>query len=162
MARMKNTTPKKVTKKAEKVEKVEKKVKKVVVKAKAKEAAVVVDPVKRKRRSKPGKKALREIRALQKGTKLQFQKVPFVKVVREISQDLPINFHGKPIRFQAKALEALQHGVEDYLIKLFGDSYNMAIDVGNSQTLEPKHVDMTLKIRGARPMRDINAAQKEE
>ena len=60
--------------------------------------------------------ALREIRRYQKGTELLLRKLPFARLVREIAQDFKSD-----LRFQAKALEALQHATEDYAVGLFED-----------------------------------------
>ncbi|XP_076890859.1 histone H3-like centromeric protein CENH3 isoform X2 [Bidens hawaiensis] len=74
-------------------------------------------------RFKPGTKALREIRRLQKGTELLIPAAPFIRTVREIS-----NYMAPDVtRWQAEALQALQEAAEDYLIQLFEDSMLCAI-----------------------------------
>ena len=53
-------------------------------------------------RSRPRAVALREIRKLQKSTELLIRKKPFVRLVREIAQDI-----GGGWRFKPKAIAAL-------------------------------------------------------
>lgn len=65
-------------------------------------------------RYRPGTIALREIRKYQKSTDLLLRKMPFQRLVREIAQDFR-----SEIRFQAKAILALQEATESYIIGLF-------------------------------------------
>ena len=58
---------------------------------------------KKKRRHRPGKGALREIRKFQERTDLLIRKLPFGRLVREISLDF-----SPDLRFQSSAIEALQ------------------------------------------------------
>ena len=76
----------------------------------------------KKRRARPGTKALREIRQYQKSTDLLLRKLPFSRVVREIAQK-----YGGEIRFQAAALQALQVATEAHLVSLFEDSLSNTI-----------------------------------
>ena len=69
--------------------------------------------------------ALREIRRYQKSTELLIRKVPFQRLVREIT--LENDRHGKEWRFQSAALEALQEAAESYLVGLFTDANLCAI-----------------------------------
>lgn len=59
--------------------------------------------VKPKRRFRPGTLALREIRKYQKTTELLIQKLPFQRLVREITQKIDCT-----IRYKCDALSALQ------------------------------------------------------
>ena len=72
-----------------------------------------------KRRRRPGEGALREIRLLQRSTKLLLRKLPFARVVREIQTE----FTGVGYRWQAEALLALQEAAETYLVRTFEDAY---------------------------------------
>jgi histone H3 len=64
---------------------------------------------------------LREIRRYQKSTELLIRKLPFQRLVREISQEF------KPdLRFQSAALLALQEASESYLVGLFEGKYLVA------------------------------------
>ncbi|KAG8891746.1 centromeric DNA-binding histone H3-like protein cse4, partial [Tulasnella sp. 403] len=67
----------------------------------------------RRRRYRPGTRALREIREYQRSTGLLIRKLPFSRVVREIAMELvtdPDNEAG--LRWQSSALMALQEASE--------------------------------------------------
>lgn len=76
----------------------------------------------KKRRYRPGTKALKEIRKFQRTTDLLIRRLPFARLVRQICDD---HFAppGTQLRWQALAIEALQEAAEDYLVKLFEDTY---------------------------------------
>lgn len=63
------------------------------------------NPTGRKRRYRPGVKALREIRSYQKSTELLIPKLPFQRLLREIIQNMEQNMD---FRCQIAAVEALQ------------------------------------------------------
>ncbi len=67
-------------------------------------------------RTRPGLKALREIRKFQKSTDLLVRKLPFQRLVRALSQE-----KRSDLRFQSQALLALQEAVEAYMVGLFED-----------------------------------------
>lgn len=64
----------------------------------------------KKRRTRAGTAALRQIRHYQKNTQLLIPKLPFQRLVREIAQD-----YRDDLRFQRNALDALQEGAEAFL-----------------------------------------------
>ncbi|KAG6602809.1 histone H3 [Phytophthora cinnamomi] len=99
-----------------------------------------------KKRRKPGEAALREIRLLQRSTKLLLRKLPFARVVREIQTE----FTGVGYRWQAEALLALQEAAETYLVRTFEDANLCAIH-GKRVTLQVKDIQLSLRIRGIRP-----------
>ncbi|CAI5730990.1 unnamed protein product [Peronospora destructor] len=99
-----------------------------------------------KRRRKPGEAALREIRLLQRSTKLLLRKLPFARVIREIQTE----FTGVGYRWQAEALLALQEAAETYLVRVFEDANLCAIH-GKRVTLQVKDIQLSLRIRGIRP-----------
>ncbi|CAI5736917.1 unnamed protein product [Hyaloperonospora brassicae] len=99
-----------------------------------------------KRRRRPGEGALREIRLLQRSTKLLLRKLPFARVVREIQTE----FTGVGYRWQAEALLALQEAAETYLVRTFEDANLCAIH-GKRVTLQVKDIQLSLRIRGIRP-----------
>lgn len=74
----------------------------------------------KKRRARPGTRALREIRYYQRSTNLLIRKLPFSRLVREIA-----DIHRKDLRWQASALEALQMATEAYLVSLFEDALSI-------------------------------------
>jgi histone H3/H4 len=66
---------------------------------------------------------LNEIRKFQKGTNLLLRKLPFARVVKEITERFNDKSSKKyASRWQAVALEALQEASEAYLVQLFEDS----------------------------------------
>lgn len=71
----------------------------------------------KKRRCRPGTRALREIRKYQQSTDLLLLKLPFSRVVKEIA-----NRFKPDLRFQASALQALQVATEAHMVSLFEDS----------------------------------------
>jgi histone H3/H4 len=98
--------------------------------------------VKKSRRWRPGTVALREIRQYQRSTELLIRKLPFQRLVREITEHfrvclstffknkkIPIPHTQTEIRFQlqSSALQALQEVAEGYLVSVFEDTNLAAI-----------------------------------
>ncbi|EDR05558.1 uncharacterized protein LACBIDRAFT_185495 [Laccaria bicolor S238N-H82] len=96
---------------------------------------------KRPYRFRPGTVALREIRRYQKSTELLIRKLPFQRLVREIGE----NIRGD-LRFQAKAVLALQDASEAYLISVFEDVQAAAIHA-KRVTIQTKDVALAMKLR---------------
>ncbi|EGT34536.1 hypothetical protein CAEBREN_26317 [Caenorhabditis brenneri] len=100
------------------------------------------------RRYRPGTVALRDIRRYQRSTELLIRKLPFQRLVREISQELMID-----LRFQTSAVMALQEAAEAYLVGLFEDTNLCAIHA-KRVTIMPKDMRLARRIRGER---DLNS-----
>ena len=100
--------------------------------------------VKKPRRFRPGTVALREIRRYQKTTELLIRKMPFQRLVREISQDYKTD-----LRFQSSSIYALQEASEAYLVGLFEDTNLCAIHA-KRVTIMPKELQLARRIRGER------------
>lgn len=100
--------------------------------------------VKKTKRYHPGTVALREIRKYQKSTVLLLRKIPFQRLVREVAQDFR-----SELRFQSKAIEALQEASETYLVGLFEDTLLCAIHA-KRVTIFPKDLQLARRIRGER------------
>ena len=98
--------------------------------------------VKKPHRYRPGTVALREIRKYQKSTELLIRKLPFQRLVREISQGFKID-----LRFQSSAVIALQEASESYLVSLFEDTNLCAIHA-KRVTIMPKDMQLARRIRG--------------
>ncbi|XP_042292476.1 histone H3-like centromeric protein A [Thunnus thynnus] len=98
----------------------------------------------KKRRFRPGTKALMEIRKYQKSTDLLLRKGPFSRLVREVCQ----NFSREALRWQVYALLALQEAAEAFLVMLFSDANLCAIHA-KRVTLFPRDVQLARRIRGA-------------
>ena len=72
-------------------------------------------PSTKKPRYRPGTKALKEIRMLQKNTSLLIPKASFCRMVKDIIQSRVIS---KDFRIQPMALMALQEAAEAYIVGL--------------------------------------------
>lgn len=94
-----------------------------------------------KRRWKAGTVALREIRKQQNSTNLLLRKLPFQRLVREVSQDFKAD-----LRFQSTALAALQEAAEAHLVSVFEDSNLCAIH-GKRVTIMPKDMALARRLR---------------
>lgn len=90
-----------------------------------------VDGVKKKRkyRHRPGTVATREIRKYQLSTDTLIDKAPFVRLVREITEEI------KPgIRWQREAINAIQGSAEALIVQMFMDALNY-MQIGKRKTL---------------------------
>ena len=95
----------------------------------------------KKRRWRPGTKALREIRKYQKSTDLLLRKLPFQRLVREIAQD-----YKRDLRFQGVALLALQGAAEAYLTAVFKETQDLASGLCRKITISPAHLAKATQI----------------
>lgn len=100
--------------------------------------------IKKPHRFRPGTVALREIRRYQKSTEFLIRKLPFQRLVREITLDFKTD-----VRFQAAAMEALQECVESYLVGLFEDT-NLCALHAKRVTIMPKDMQLARRIRAER------------
>ena len=95
-------------------------------------------------RYRAGTAALKDIRHFQGSTALLIRKLPFQRVVREITQDYKTD-----LRFQLAAVLCLQEATEAYLVKLFDDANLCAIHT-RRVTIMPKDIQLARRIRGER------------
>ena len=93
---------------------------------------------------KAGTKALREIRFYQKSTMLLLRRIPFLHLIREVTQDYKTDIH-----FTAEAAYALQSTNEDYLVRLFNNTNLCAIHAKHI-TVMPKDIQLARRICGER------------
>ena len=93
-------------------------------------------------RYRPGAVALMQIRQYQRSTKLLLRVRPFQRLVRELSQDFKSD-----VRFQAKALLALQEASEAFVVELFEDTLLCAVHAKRI-TIFPKDMRLARRIRG--------------
>jgi histone H3/H4 len=103
---------------------------------------------KKKRRYRPGTKALMEIRRYQKSSDLLIRKLPFSRLVRQITKD---NFSkpGEDFRWQSTAVLALQEAAEAYLVGTLEDANLCAIHA-KRVTIYPKDMHLAKRIRGGK------------
>ena len=110
----------------------------------ARKSAPASGGVKKPHRYRPGTVALREIRRYQKSTDLLIRRLPFQRVVREIS----LHYKGN-LRFQSTSILALQEAAEAYHVGLFEDTNLCAIHA-KRVTIMPKDIQLSRRIRGER------------
>ena len=72
------------------------------------------------------------------------KKLPFQRLVREISQDFKTD-----LRFQGSSVLALQEASEAYIVGLFEDT-NLCALHAKRVTIMPKDVQLARRIRGER------------
>lgn len=108
-------------------------------------------PTRKKRKLKPGTKALREIRKYQKTTELLIPKMPFARLVREVANDFITSAYSglgsSGLRWKSTAVLALQEATEAYLIHLFEDANLCAIHA-KRVTLMQRDIQLARRIRG--------------
>ncbi|KAK7536500.1 histone H3 variant CENP-A [Phyllosticta citricarpa] len=97
-------------------------------------------------RYRPGTLALREIRRYQNSTDLLILKLPFARVVREVAQDMVAP--GMHLRWQSKAIEALQEAAEHFMTQLFEDTNLCAIHA-KRVTIMQKDIQLARRLRRA-------------
>ncbi|XP_062950303.1 histone H3.1t-like [Cynocephalus volans] len=103
----------------------------------ARKSAPATGGVMKPYRYRPGSVALREIRRYQKSSDLLVRKLPFQRLIREISQGFKTD-----LRFQMSAMMALQEACESYLVGLFADAKRV--------TIMPKDMQLARRVRGTR------------
>ena len=80
----------------------------------------------------PGAKALQDIKKVQKMTNTILPKASFGRLIREIAQAYKTD-----LRFNVEAMNILQRGVEDYMLKLYRIANKLAIHA-DRRTVQPK------------------------
>ena len=93
-------------------------------------------------RYRAGTAALKDIHHFQKTSALLIWKLPFQRLVREITQDYKTD-----LRFQSVAILCLQEAAEAYLVRLFDDANLCAIHA-RRVTIMPKDIMLARRIRG--------------
>ena len=100
------------------------------------------------RRFRPGTAALREIRKFQKGTDTLIKKMPFARLVRELTGKYNSDPAGGEKRWQSTALLALQEAAEAYMVQVFEDTNLCAIHA-KRVTITKKDLGLAMRIRNA-------------
>lgn len=112
-------------------------------------------PGAKKHRYRPGTVALREIRKYQKSTDLLMRRLPFQRLVRQISSEVVRERKfDEEFRWQSHALLALQEAAEAYLVSLFEDTNLCAIHA-RRVTIMPKDIELARRIRGEKDRRSV-------
>ena len=99
------------------------------------------------RKARAGMRALREIRFYQKSTCFLIPMLAFQRYVREKALDFRIQ--GQEVRWQARALYALQEAAEAYLVAFLSDANLLTIHAKRF-TLMPKDFYLVNRIRARR------------
>ena len=94
------------------------------------------------KRFRSGSKALSEIRKFQKSTDLLIHRLPFARLVKEIT----LTYHHS-LQWQSIAIEAVQHACEDYIVGLMEDA-NLSAIHAKRITIMPKDLYLAQRIRG--------------
>lgn len=110
----------------------------------ARKSAPASGGVKKPHRYRPGTVALREIVRYQKSTALLIRKLPFQRLVREVTQEFKTD-----LRFQGSAMLAMQEAAEAYIVGLMEDTNLCAIHA-KRVTIMPKDMQLARKMRGER------------
>ena len=105
-----------------------------------------VGGVKKPHRYRPGTVALREIRRYQKSTDLLVRRLPFMRLVRDISKDFKTD-----LRFQGTAMSAFQEASESYLVTVFEDA-NLCALHSKRVTITVKDIKLARRLRGERDL----------
>ena len=103
--------------------------------------------LKKPRRYRPGTVALREIVRYQKSTELLIRKIPFQRLLREISQEVCLEKDIPNVKYQSTAILALQEAAEDFLVRMFSQVNDIAI-CGKLVTIQQKHVQLWKRLFG--------------
>jgi len=103
----------------------------------------------RRKRFRPGTRALKEIRKYQKSHNLLIPSLPFSRLVREVAQSTAASTTAgiQDLRFQSGALLALQEAAEAYLVTLFEDTVLCSIHA-KRVTIMPRDMKLARRIRG--------------
>ncbi|XP_049963341.1 histone H3-8-like [Schistocerca serialis cubense] len=103
--------------------------------------------VKRKRATKRGYKALKEIRKYQRSTQLVIPKIPFVRLIKEIL--MTVSRETNVTRIERSAVEALQEAAEMVIVQLFEDGMLCAVHA-KRVTLLSRDIHLVLRLTGTR------------
>jgi histone H3 len=115
---------------------------KVLATKAAMRARPTAEKTKKPHRYRAGTVALREIRRYQKSTELLIRKLPFQRLVREITGQFKVD-----MRWQSTAVLALQEAAEAFLVQTFEDTNLCAIHA-KRVTIQPRDMRLALRISG--------------
>jgi histone H3/H4 len=99
----------------------------------------------RKRRSRPGTRALREIKKYQRSTERLIPNLAMQRLVRQIAQDLFTQPGADPMRWTGPALQAVHEAAEAYLSELF-DSTNLCAIHAKRVTITPHDIQLARRL----------------
>jgi len=116
----------------------------------ARKSAPATGGVKKPHRYRPGTVAQREIRKQQKSTELLIRKLPFQRLVSDISRDIKGD-----VTIESEAVETLKEASEKYLLSLVENPETAltpeAFKVAAKRVkIAPKDIELARRIRGER------------
>merc|ERR1711925_32871 len=101
-------------------------------------------------RHKPGTVALRQIKSYQSTTFLIIRKLPFQRMIRDMTRqsksNIPLSGTDKDYRFQSTAIATLQEATEQYLVNFFHDSMACATHAKRKTVME-KDIQLVKALR---------------
>lgn len=92
----------------------------------------------------PGSRAVRDIRRYEEPKEFCIAKLSFKRVCQEILHSLHYQ-----MRLQERAVNALQHASEEYLIGVFEDAF-LCTEHANRVTMKPRDIQLAIKLRGSK------------
>merc|ERR1711976_891843 len=95
------------------------------------------------KRYKPGILTLLEIRKFQRSTYLLIKKIPFYRLVKNITS----KYSKKKFRWNSNSLYVLQEATENYLTSVLSDC-NLCANHGNRITVMPRDLLLAKRIKG--------------
>lgn len=101
-------------------------------------------------RARPGRKSLREIARLQKGTDTVVGKQPFRRLFKEVLASVGNEVGDGGYRLSKKAKEVLQVACEDMATHLFADA-QICANMGKSITVKREHLKMAHLMQSTTP-----------
>ena len=105
--------------------------------------------------------ALREIRRYQQSIECLIKRIPFQKLIREISQEYRVCLDGPgtpsvQVCFQSTAIAALQEAAENFIVELFEDVNLLAVHA-KRVTVMPRDIQVSSKNkRQSLPLEDYS------
>eukprot|EP01084_Bolivina_argentea_P181827 313981_1 len=96
----------------------------------------------KRKRTKPGIVAVREIRKYQASVEKLIPKLPFSRLVKEVCLK-----YKRDLRWKANAIEALHYAAEAYIVQIFEDAYLCTIHA-KRVTIYPRDIQLARRIRG--------------
>jgi histone H3/H4 len=95
------------------------------------------------KRFRPGDRWRKEILKYQRSTDLLIRKLPFARLVKEVTNDI----HPRAFKWTVNAMEALQQASEAFLVQLMDDGNLCAIHA-KRVTLMTRDIQLAQRIRG--------------
>jgi len=96
-----------------------------------------------------GENTLKEVKKMQKSTDMVFPQAAFSRLVREISQE-----YGDDLRFSAEAMNIIQRGVEDHILKLYRIANKLAIH-GKRRAVKPIDLQLARSVSDSSKLGDL-------